>query len=80
LATRLRCKSRMPQLRKKWRFSEEYPEGYEPPAHEHDLSLSTVPIQANDWLKGLRGNVEGLPEIGDRGSVHMEVFRDALLV
>jgi hypothetical protein len=29
----------MPQLRKKWRFSEEYPIGNEPPSHQDDLSL-----------------------------------------
>jgi hypothetical protein len=56
------------------------PEGDEPPAHEHDLSLSTVPVQANDWLEGLRRYVVGFAEVWDGGTVHVEVLSDALLV
>jgi hypothetical protein len=70
----------MPQLRKKWRFSEEYPEGNQSPAHQDHLTLARVTIQADHGLKGLPRYVVGLAEVRDRGPVHMEVLSDPLLI
>jgi hypothetical protein len=52
----------------------------QPPSHQHDLAFTTVAVQADDRLEGLRRNVVGLAEDWDGGAVHMEVFGNALLV
>jgi hypothetical protein len=70
----------MPQLRKKWRFSEEYPVRDEAPAHEHNLAFSGASVQADDRLERLRRNVVGRPEVGERWTMRMELLSNALLV
>ena len=70
----------MPQLRKKWRFSEEHPEGNQSPPHEHDLALSAVAVQSDDGLKGLRSYVVRFAEIGRRRPMYMEVIGYSLLI
>jgi hypothetical protein len=70
----------MPQLRKKWRFSEEYPIGDKTPPHHHDLSLSCITVQSDYRLEGLRRDVPRRPEVRDDWTVYRKEVGDLLLI
>jgi hypothetical protein len=50
------------------------------PSHEHNLAFPGIPAQPDHGLEGLRRYVVRLSEIRDRGSVHMEVLSNTLLI
>jgi hypothetical protein len=55
-------------------------EGDQSPAHQHDLAFTSVPVQADHGLEGLRRYVVRLAELWHRRPVHVEVLSDPLLV